>query len=384
MTELAFRNFRGWGRNAIATIPLSPLTLLIGRPDTGKSALLAAIAAAQDLACGRKPDFRRPPWFFSATTDMRAPTLIRLQSGGPAGIDCTVEATFASDPDDVPIPLTEYIARDARGMVVIRCDADGNYSSFWQDDDRSFPLLTAPYLNNLTALHHAVAAIEFGGRLPDADEAARLAGAVIEERVLNRNNDVRVIAAHRAAAMRLYNPTQPVHDPFGTHVAMRLRALPATGDLAIANDAITRFGLDSGLWEAFNIRRFGRKRGDPFAVEITPTGDRPRNLADVGLSTAQAFSFVADIATVPPGALLLAEHPDGHMDGISRRAFGRFIAREALRGVRFVAEVSDEVARAVGEQMSTGTVSEPDCLILRCSRAGEDGFIATPVTLDAI
>ena len=61
MTDITLKNFRCFGNEQ--TVPLAPLTFLVGENSTGKTSFMAMIRALWELAVdGREPNFNRPPY----------------------------------------------------------------------------------------------------------------------------------------------------------------------------------------------------------------------------------------------------------------------------------------------------------------------------------
>ena len=64
-------------------------------------------------------------------------------------------------------------------------------------------------------------------------------------------------------------------------------------------ETIDAFGRASGLFTDIDIRRIGRKEGDPFQLQVKIAGSGI-NLADVGYGVSQVLPIIVDAIREPP------------------------------------------------------------------------------------
>ena len=80
--EIRLRDFRCFHERQ--TVPLAPLTLLVGENSTGKTSFLAAVRAVWDAAHGSgDPDFRKPPFDLGSF-----PEIVYRRGGRGNGANC--------------------------------------------------------------------------------------------------------------------------------------------------------------------------------------------------------------------------------------------------------------------------------------------------------
>ena len=98
-SAIIIENFRGFrGRNEVQ---LSPLTLVTGAPNSGKSTLLFAMAAASELARGETPDFNRQPLQLGGFAQIASPGAETF-SVGTSNNGTRIEARFRDGPHGQP------------------------------------------------------------------------------------------------------------------------------------------------------------------------------------------------------------------------------------------------------------------------------------------
>jgi AAA domain, putative AbiEii toxin, Type IV TA system len=125
--------------------------------------------------------------------------------------------------------------------------------------------------------------------------------------------------------------------------------------------AIDAFGQASGLFTDIDIRRIGRKEGDPFQVQVKIAGSGI-NLVDVGYGVSQVLPIIVDAIREPPGSTFLLQQPEVHLHPRAQAELGSFLAALAKQQQkRFVVEThSDYLVDRIRMDIRDGKHLKPD------------------------
>jgi len=148
----------------------------------------------------------------------------------------------------------------------------------------------------------------------------------------------------RTRPKRTYDPIKDIPDPEGSHVPMFL-AQAFTSDPTASvqlRDAIDTFGRASGLFTDIDIRRIGRKEGDPFQLQVKIAGSGI-NLVDVGYGVSQVLPIIVDAIREPPESTFLLQQPEVHLHPRAQAELGSFLATLAKhQQKRFIIETHSD------------------------------------------
>jgi hypothetical protein len=181
----------------------------------------------------------------------------------------------------------------------------------------------------------------------------------------------------RTSPKRTYDPLKEMPDPEGSHVRMIL-AKSFTSDprkSALLRSAIDAFGQASGLFTDIDIRRIGRKEGDPFQLQVKIAGSAI-NLVDVGYGVSQVLPIIVDAIREPPGSTFLLRQPEVHLHPRAQAELGSFLATLAKQQQkRFVVEThSDYLVDRIRMDIRDGKHLKPDDIaVLYFERLGGAG-----------
>jgi predicted ATPase len=107
-------------------------------------------------------------------------------------------------------------------------------------------------------------------------------------------------------------------------------------------EAIDAFGHASGLFTDIDIRRIGRKEGDPFQLQVKIAGSSI-NLVDVGYGVSQVLPIIVDAIREPPGSTFLLQQPEVHLHPRAQAELGSFLAALAKQQQkRFIVETHSD------------------------------------------
>ena len=415
MHRLFFENVRCFFTPQSA--PLRPITLLVGENSSGKSTFLALVRLAWDLCQGISPlDLNEEPFLLGAYDQIASS---RRGPGGRAQQFCIGAEVLSKGPkrgrrsvvrstDSITVKgrfvrkegqphLQElvfeaapfrieilYEERDKPPRLTLQSPAGSmgiadfpmfpqpwplpmffNYLRYWRSRSRKITPQEAPSIA--------------GEPLPSADLEA------LEELTfaLHRGLDQRpyAFAPVRTRPRRTYDPLKDIPDPEGSHVPMILAKAFTSDPTASAQlrEAIDAFGRASGLFTDIDIRRIGRKEGDPFQLQVKIAGSGI-NLVDVGYGVSQVLPIIVDAIREPPGSTFLLQQPEVHLHPRAQAELVSFLATLAKQQQKcFIIEThSDYMIDRIRMDIRDGKHLKPnEVAILYFERTGGAAQIHT-------
>lgn len=382
--ELILENVRSFCNQL--SIPLRPLTLLVGENSTGKTSFLAMLAHVHDPGFpSTRPAFNIPPFdlgtFDSIATYKRGkygradsfsvgfdeknglkgrkliasygnyrgqPQLIRVSASGPAG-----ELVISLDPEShkgklsVPPPATEAkdVEFDLRRLV---------------PPDADYPI---EFVFRSALMEASQKGSEVGQLFATPDKLIE-----ISQLLRSSRRPVFALAPVRTKPRRTYDEYSDDFDPEGDHVPVILARLGEEGEDPRGPrivKALNEFGEMSGLYEKITVRHLGRKPTDPFQIMVE-TGGAPANLPDVGYGVSQTLPIVVQSALAAERGMLLLQQPEVHLHPRGQAALGSFFANLVAKEKKeLVIEThSDHLLDRIRREVARGTIRASDVLIL--------------------
>lgn len=391
-------------------IPIRPVTLLVGENSTGKSTVLAMVRAGWDIAFGAKePDFSEEPFDLggfdaiahyhggrakrvhefrirSAFTEMRS----RNTRGG---LERIVEGTFTERAGQ-PL-LTAWniiqgnqslnISSDSGGHCILTAKRDG--VTLFDQEKFELPRGTTLHVGAFRPIQQIVfSTTDAGGKIRPNKESLDLLHLLPSA---SYSHEPRPIASApiRTKPVRTYNPRREVQEPEGSHVPMELAALHGTNrdEFDALVKQISEYGRAANLFSKLDVKRLGKKAGDPFQVLIT-VDKFTFNVRDVGYGVSQILPILVDTLSAPVGQTFLLQQPEVHLHPRAQAALGSLLVEQASkRRQTFVVEThSDYLVDRVRMDVREGRSSlrPQDVVILYFEReAGKT--IVYPVEIDA-
>lgn len=196
----------------------------------------------------------------------------------------------------------------------------------------------------------------------------------------------RAFAPVRSKPQRTYDPIRDVPVPAGEHVPAVLANLAAGEEEAwkTVQESLRNFGEASGLLDALDVRRKGKKASDPFQIHVK-IGGFPFNLIDVGYGVSQILPILVDSLLASPGSSFLLQQPEVHLHPRAQAELGTFLAtlvRAARK--RFIVETHSDylIDRIRMDIRDRKTIAPEEVRILYFERDGNQVTIH-PLTLDA-
>ena len=341
------------------SVPLKPITLLVGENSSGKTTFLALARIAWDLCTlRRRIDFNEDPFLLGASDQIAS---FRGGRGGRA--KCfTIGAQLALDhrgmkksarelPD--PVTVTGYfLAQEAQPKLdEWALDAGPlqlNMKSDEKEEVSSISIIApsgsisikdirvyAPLLDIsqfLSFLHFIIS------RKVREKRFARVEGKISEGDLellgsltfrLPRSVGPRPYAFSpiRTRPQRTYEPLKDAPRPEGSHVPILLAKTLSSDPEGWAQlkNSLELFGEASGLFRDVEVRRLGQKESDPFQIRVKISGP-PFNLVDVGYGVSQVLPIVVDSLREPEGSTFLLQQPEVHLHPKAQAELASFLA----------------------------------------------------------
>ena len=391
-------------------IPIRPVTLLVGENSSGKSTVLAMVRAAWDIAFGAtEPDFNEQPF------DLGGFDAIAHRQGGRTKRvhEFKIGGLFA-----VPGPNGKHV-RAVSGTFTEHIGQPVLSAWTASQDDTELSVGTLD-LEKVHVIAKQRGSILINERLPGYGRSANLAIAalkVVHSRSMQSglqsgkpslfghaalklfellpgapsvNIERRPFAGApvRSKPGRTYDPTRGLPEPEGSHVPMELDALSATDPEKFRKlvREIAEYGKAANLFTKLDVKRLGRKSGDPFQLLVT-ADKLAFNLRDVGYGVSQILPILVDTLTAPQGQTFLLQQPEVHLHPRAQAALGSLIVNQAARRKQtFIVEThSDHLVDRVRMDVRAGNGSKAlaacDVIILYFERLAGRATIH-PIAID--
>lgn len=386
MLQIIIENVRSFVSNQ--SIPIAPLTLLTGENSSGKTTLLAVLAAVLD------PDgfpfrlgFNRPPYSLGAYDTIasykggkfgRAKSFLVGYEDDQArrGVATAVHACYHEHDGQPTISRVDVRGREGGtiSLAIHRTDPNlqGQLTVRTENFEHQRPF---QFRFPLRDIH----AFGFSGLLLRA-----LLGQErpVDHKLIEQVNTIaRVFTPGRAVSLapirtrpeRVYSEPTDVFEPSGNHVPFvldRLLREEESKETDAVVDALKQFGQESGLIRAVQVRRLGRKAGHPFQVMVG-VGGPMRNLIDVGYGVSQALPIIVQTALASSRETVLIQQPEVHLHPRAQAALGTLFAAVVQSGrKRLVVEThSDFLIDRVRQEVATGRLNAESVRVLFLERS---------------
>jgi AAA domain, putative AbiEii toxin, Type IV TA system/Protein of unknown function (DUF3696) len=369
------------------SIPLKPLTLLVGENSTGKTTFLAMVAHVNQLGFpSTRPSFNVPPFDLGTYDSIatykggrygRAPSF----SVGFSDEERTIRATYASHRGQPQLEELTATGRPGELSVRIAPDSQTAHIKIVQSSQAEVVEFDVDLKQLGTA--HASLPVFFLIGMVAPDKLKKKEGSVLPPQFYAEvsrlfrlsSNPVFALAPVRTRPRRTYDEFSEEFDPEGDHVPVLLARLwlePDAGRERLA-EALNEFGESSALYRRIGVRRLGHRHRptDPFQILVESAGP-PVNLPDVGYGVSQALPVVVQSLLAAKEGLLLLQQPEVHLHPRAQAALGSFFAHLVSKeGKRLVIEThSDYLVDRVRLEVAQGRLSPNDVEILFFEKKG--------------
>jgi len=374
------------------SIPVRPLTLLVGENSTGKSTFLAMLAHVSTYRfTSLRPSFNEEP-FKLGTYDS-----IATYKGGRFGRAHTfsvgilgekrrrVMSTYASYKGQPQ--LARLDAAGGHGRVRLAIDDKTLaaelkiYPSGPEPDSIRFSFKGRAEVESEAPIWYLLRRLVF--EQPAAKlsrKLARLVDEVLFESLRysgTGERSVLALAPVRTRPKRTYDVISDEFSPEGDHIPVLLARMFKGDDVQLKQrlvEALDEFGAQSALFKRIGVKPLGKRPSDPFQILISMVGPAA-NLLDVGYGVSQALPIVVQTILAQQQSRpfqLLLQQPEVHLHPRGQAALGSFFTRLVAKGkMEFVVEThSDYLVDRVRQEVARGAISNQKVLILFFDRKG--------------
>jgi hypothetical protein len=355
------------------SVPLKPVTLLVGENSSGKTAFLALARIAWDLCQGASlVDFNEEPFPLGSYDQVAS------YRGGRAGRarSFTIGAQVSLIPDrrkksrgGLPeaVTIKGQFAKEVQPKLQEWALHAGPFEikfEYGEEEEPSLITIIAPsgrkYIKDipfprLFSIPWLLSYLIFSSRATVDENLATLEGEISDSdlEILNRfayqlssslGPRPYAFAPIRTRPQRTYEPLKEVPSPEGSHVpivlARTLSSDPQGWDRL--RQSLDLFGKASGLFKDVTVKRLGRKASDPFQIRVKISGPA-FNLVDVGYGVSQVLPVIVDSLQQPAGSTFLLQQPEVHLHPKAQSELGSLLALLAKQqNKRFLIETHSD------------------------------------------
>jgi hypothetical protein len=387
--RLIVENIRSFaGRHEVV---LKPLTLLVGENSSGKSTLLAALAALSDKTVfpGKLSVNKEPH-------DLGTYRTVATYKGGKFGRSKSFSIGFGRNHEG-PEVLATY--KEAKGDIVLshlKLDTEHLGAELhFEEGKMTGTLRSRPKRSTPELPLELEKSKEFKSEIQLASEVDPSSVSIVDtlphflframrekpetpfqpNEVFQLTRDVsrnvpmtRSIAPIRSKPRRVYDRSSVGYEPGGDHIPYILAKLlndEQDKRREQVSFALKRFGEQSGLFKEIAASILGSHQGDPFEIEVSIAGPRT-NILDVGYGVSQSLPIVVESLLAAPSTRLLVQQPEVHLHPRAQAALGTFLVDMVRDGKRqFVVEThSDYIIDRIRQEVASKKLSAESVAIV--------------------
>ena len=383
MNSITIENFRCFG--AKQTVPLAPLTLLVGPNSTGKTSFMALIRAMWDVAFRNEvPNFMEEPYNLGSFQDIvhrRGDSSGQAEEFGAGfghssfrtgGHPISFSAVFENR-TGAPFPTKRTISHGELAFeVYLDTDGEHNLTLHWDGGSNHrrsdsghlrrysdgavllplpFAFFDAAYDDQPTTTmvdgEETVVTYQVAREgLPDLQPLQRMLFDFWDPD--ERQSRPFASAPIRSRPRRTYDPIRVTQDPEGEYIPSYLASLSRrrSTEWHKIKAALEAFGQGSGLFEEISVRSFGDTDGDPFQIMVRLPGDASqmqlRNLVDVGYGVSQSLPVLTELLSDNAPSTYLLQQPEVHLHPTAQAGLGSLFCNIAAKGVQMLVETHSD------------------------------------------
>ena len=384
------------------SVPLRPITLLVGENSSGKTTFLALTRIAWSLRQGDPLliDFNEEPFLLGAYDQIASYRGSKARAKSfTIGVRIPLASPTLSE-NNLPIPdvdaislISHFTRKEAQPKLVEWILEAGPFkveNKYVEDEKLPRVVITTPS-GSLTWSQDDPLLPSFGSGWPSSIMRALVQRAIqIESGAIKENgsvsaNELKLLldlgsylsmhaepspyafAPVRTQPKRNYDPVKDVTSPEGTHVPMILAKMSSSDQQKWEQlrESLDSFGKASGLFSDLEVRRLGKEESDPFQIQIKVAGSA-FNLVDVGYGVSQILPIVVDAVRGSKGSTFLLQQPEVHLHPKAQAELGSFLGALAKHDhKRFVIEThSDYLVDRIRMDVRDGKNLSPEDVAL--------------------
>lgn len=375
-------------------IPIRPLTILVGENSSGKTTLLAALAAVCNPTFPIWPGFNDPPYKLgnyesiatSADTGSRSSKSFSIGyriKGRSKEESADIVARYANNRGQAELSYFEVRSSVGELELSLEPDRTDRYRATLLGTGKSrrpldalvkkseeskktdFVTLIASNITDLRSPSRSKGRTEFEFKR----QLVKISSFIAPKRALS-------LAPTRPEPKRTYDQVPDDFSPESYNIPHVL-ARVLTEDLGskqkkILIRALEQFGKDSGLFEEIRVKPLGDNASAPFQILVNPAGQLS-NLLDVGYGVSQALPIVVQSVLLDAPQLMLLQQPEAHLHPKAQAALGSFFSELVMNGERqFVIEThSDFIIDRIRQEVANGRLRPSAVGILFFHKTGK-------------
>lgn len=407
MDSITIENFRCFYKEQ--TVPLAPLTLLVGENSTGKTSFMAMIRILWDSISGDKyPDFKEEPYDLGTFED------IAHHRGGRGEKAkyfraCFTEGAYkfqARFEKNGAAPVLVSRSYGSGQTVLEEIFESGFYSAKIQTQNGSW-LFTGQRMRRISQMLPGPFSIYFSMSVSshmsnkeysvfkpihgspnfttqDWNDLESLQNEIYQTDIF----EVRPFsgAPVRSKPLRTYDPTRYKLDSEGDTIPMYLASRFFKGGLYWENfkDSLKNFGKITGLFDEIDIKLLTRSNrnneSDPFQLQVRKYDGKIkgpwRNITDVGYGVSQVLPLITELINETGSRISLLQQPEIHLHPSAQAALGSLLCEVAGSERQIIVEThSDYLIDRVRMEVRDGELEPEHVSLLFFERKGLDVII---------
>lgn len=176
------------------------------------------------------------------------------------------------------------------------------------------------------------------------------------------------LAPVRTKPRRTYDELSDVFRPEGDHIPLILARIWEDENIdtkKVLQSALVEFGKEAGLFQDLRVKKIGQRLTIPFRIMVKTAGPAA-NLPDVGYGVSQSLPIVVESVLSGKNKCLLVQQPEVHLHPRAQAALGSFLAKLVAKDRKqFVVEThSDFLVDRIRQEVAKGTLTPEAVLIL--------------------
>ena len=387
-----FRSFKG-----AHEIPIADFTFLVGENSTGKTSLLAALAAVTSNSFPSIGVLAREPYKLGGFRSMCSDGAESFVLG---------RQVLPTDEGSITAEFQTVEHRTVLTNLVLKINQTSKIRASYSfssklynlvldfDDQNGEPCLFSFEGSTSLPQDMEVQGYVYSFVVPiiRSDQANSLLAKVAVQGVLtflqNWNPEILrsvSIAPTRTKSLRTYDGNGGDATPEGDHIPYILRSLAKEESLEAKDlqQGLADFGHSSGLFDELVVDDLASASSDAFQLMVSKDG-KTRNLADVGYGVSQVLPILADCLLAPNESLLLVQQPEVHLHPRGQAELGSFFKRlHESKNLRFVVEThSDYLIDRMRLEVKRGL--NPEKVLILYLTTSDEGTKVNQIYIDKL
>lgn len=405
--ELSLAGFRGFA--SAASVPIRPITLLIGENNSGKTSVLAAIKFVYDFLSGREePSFNNPPFQLGTFEQIahhrggragrakevritaRKIVSPKNEDGAPTLKPLKVELLVALRGSESSTEISRVEFRAARRSI--RLSRTGE-STQWEvstnlqnyiDVTPGFPIpmrlsldearLLRLFMRDFLMFRRGPSRTDLSeSQVEEVNDAIGALSRYIQPFFSDFDTHIEATSAIRTKPLRTYTPGTDLQDSEGSHVPFDIAKLARRRnkeEWLKLSEQLNKFGRESDMFHEIDVKSFGQTASDPFQIVFSSLGPR-RNIVDLGYGTSQVLPIIYTSAKGSAyGSTFLIQQPEVHLHPKAQAALAQFFVDAfKAKSQNFILEThSDFIVDRIRAEIARGSIAKGDVSLLFLQR----------------